>query len=86
MLAERAKLRDAREKLVFTNGCFDILHPGHVRYLNQARALGDRLVVAVNADATVSALKGENRPLMPLGERMEIFGGARSHRLRRVLR
>ena len=73
MLAERAKLRNAHEKLVFTNGCFDILHPGHVRYLNQARALGDRLIVAVNADATVSALKGENRPLMPLGERMEIL-------------
>ena len=73
MLAERAKLRDARAKLVFTNGCFDILHPGHVRYLNQARGLGDRLVVAVNADATVSALKGEGRPLMPLGERMEIL-------------
>ena len=73
MLAERAKLRDARAKLVFTNGCFDILHPGHVRHLNQARGLGDRLVVAVNADATVSALKGEGRPLMPLGERMEIL-------------
>ena len=73
MLAERAKLRDAREKLVFTNGCFDILHSGHVRYLTEARALGDRLVVAVNADATVSALKGDKRPLMPLGERMEIL-------------
>ena len=73
VLAERAKLRDARAKLVFTNGCFDILHPGHVRYLNQACGLGDRLVVAVNADATVSALKGEGRPLMPLGERMEIL-------------
>ncbi len=59
MLAERAKIRDPLESLVFTNGCFDILHPGHVRYLNQARGLGDRLVVAVNADATVSALKGE---------------------------
>lgn len=73
MLAERAKLRDALETLVFTNGCFDILHSGHVRYLTEARALGDRLVVAVNADATVSALKGDKRPLMPLGERMEIL-------------
>lgn len=73
MLAERAKLRDAGEKLVFTNGCFDILHPGHVRYLAEARALGDRLVVAVNADASVSALKGDKRPLLPLDERMEIL-------------
>lgn len=73
MLAERATLRETCQKLVFTNGCFDILHPGHVRYLTEARALGDRLVVAVNADATVSALKGEGRPLMPLGERMEIL-------------
>lgn len=73
MLAERAKLRAAGEKLVFTNGCFDILHPGHVRYLAEARALGDRLVVAVNADASVSALKGDQRPLMPLDERMEIL-------------
>ena len=73
MLAERAKLRDTLETLVFTNGCFDILHSGHVRYLTEARALGERLVVAVNADATVSALKGDKRPLMPLGERMEIL-------------
>lgn len=73
MLTERARLRGAGEKLVFTNGCFDILHPGHVRYLAEARALGDRLVVAVNADASVSALKGDKRPLMPLAERMEML-------------
>lgn len=73
MLAEREKLRSAGRVLVFTNGCFDILHPGHVRYLAEARALGDRLVVAVNADATVSALKGDSRPLAPLAERMEIL-------------
>lgn len=73
MLAERAKLRGANLELVFTNGCFDLLHPGHVRYLAEARGLGDRLVVAVNADETVSALKGETRPLTPLAERMELL-------------
>ena len=73
MRAERERLRRAGEKLVFTNGCFDILHPGHVRYLKEARALGDRLVVAVNTDETVAALKGAARPLMPLDERMEVL-------------
>ena len=65
MLTERERLRAAGETLVFTNGCFDLLHPGHVRYLSEARACGDRLVVAVNADATVAKLKGEARPLTP---------------------
>lgn len=73
MLAERAALAASGRTLVFTNGCFDILHPGHVRYLSEARALGDCLVVAVNADATVSALKGDSRPLVPLAERMEVL-------------
>lgn len=69
----RAELRSQGMKLVFTNGCFDLLHPGHVRYLAEARALGDRLVVAVNADATVAKLKGQQRPLVPLVERMEVL-------------
>ena len=73
MLEERERLRAFGETLVFTNGCFDILHPGHVRYLSEARACGDRLVVAVNVDATVSKLKGEARPLTPLDERMEVL-------------
>ena len=73
MLAERQRLRATGETLVFTNGCFDLIHPGHVRYLRDARALGDRLVVAVNADATVAKLKGETRPLTPLDERMEVL-------------
>jgi rfaE bifunctional protein nucleotidyltransferase chain/domain len=73
MRAERERLRGTGQTLVFTNGCFDILHPGHVRYLAEARSLGDRLVVAVNADATVSALKGQLRPLSPLDERMELL-------------
>jgi D-beta-D-heptose 7-phosphate kinase/D-beta-D-heptose 1-phosphate adenosyltransferase len=73
MVAERKRLRERGEILVFTNGCFDLLHPGHVRYLQEARALGDRLVVAVNADETVRRLKGAGRPLTPLSERMEIL-------------
>ena len=73
MRAEREELRGSGRKLVFTNGCFDLLHPGHVRYLAQARGMGDRLVVAVNADETVAKLKGEGRPLVPLEERMEVL-------------
>lgn len=73
MVAERARLRERGLKLVFTNGCFDLLHAGHIRYLREARALGDRLLVAVNADETVAVLKGEGRPLVPLAERMEIL-------------
>ncbi len=73
MRKERERLRAAGIRLVFTNGCFDLLHPGHVRYLAEARAQGDRLVVAVNADRTVAALKGEGRPVLPLAERMEIL-------------
>ncbi len=73
MAAERKRLRERGVKVVFTNGCFDLLHPGHVRYLRQARSLGDRLIVAVNGDAAVARLKGEGRPLTPLAERMEIL-------------
>ena len=61
------------EKVVLTNGCFDILHPGHVRYLQQARELGDRLVVLVNSDASVQRLKGLNRPVNGLEQRMEML-------------
>ncbi|MCP4041254.1 MAG: bifunctional D-glycero-beta-D-manno-heptose-7-phosphate kinase/D-glycero-beta-D-manno-heptose 1-phosphate adenylyltransferase HldE, partial [Gammaproteobacteria bacterium] len=67
---------DARangETVVMTNGCFDILHAGHVRYLTQARALGDRLVVAVNDDASVKRLKGHDRPINPLSRRMAVL-------------
>jgi rfaE bifunctional protein nucleotidyltransferase chain/domain len=73
MREERKKLRASGLRLVFTNGCFDLLHPGHVRYLAAARAKGDRLVVAVNADRTVAALKGKGRPVVPIRERMEIL-------------
>jgi D-beta-D-heptose 7-phosphate kinase/D-beta-D-heptose 1-phosphate adenosyltransferase len=58
---------------VFTNGCFDLLHVGHARYLRQARSLGDALIVAVNSDRAVRELKGEGRPVMPEGERAELL-------------
>jgi len=58
------------EKVIMTNGCFDLMHTGHITYLQQARALGDRLVVAVNSDESVRQLKGESRPINPLGQRM----------------
>lgn len=63
------------EKIVFTNGCFDILHAGHVGYLQQARALGDRLIVAVNSDASVSRLKGPGRPINAVERRMAVLAG-----------
>ncbi len=61
-------------KVVFTNGCFDLVHAGHVRYLERARKLGDLLVVGVNTDASVRRLKGEGRPILPLRERVTILG------------
>src|ERR1700747_1775160 len=67
------KLRADGKRLVATNGCFDLLHAGHVRYLHAARQLGDRLVVAINSDESVRELKGEGRPLMPASERAEIL-------------
>ena len=78
LLAERTRLRAAGKKLVFTNGVFDILHVGHVRYLEQARELGDALVVAINSDRTVRELKGDGRPLMNKGERAEILAALRA--------
>jgi D-beta-D-heptose 7-phosphate kinase/D-beta-D-heptose 1-phosphate adenosyltransferase len=73
MIAERSRLRAADKSLVFTNGVFDILHVGHVRYLAEARTLGDALVVAVNSDASVRELKGDNRPLNSENERAEVL-------------
>lgn len=71
---ELARLRPL-SKIVFTNGCFDLLHVGHVRYLNQARALGDLLVVGLNSDASVKRLKGDERPLQNEEDRLEILAG-----------
>jgi D-beta-D-heptose 7-phosphate kinase/D-beta-D-heptose 1-phosphate adenosyltransferase len=69
----RRALRQEGKKLVFTNGCFDILHVGHVRYLNQARALGDCLVVGLNNDASVAQIKPRGRPITPEDERAEVL-------------
>ncbi len=69
-LAER---REGGERIIFTSGCFDLLHVGHVRSLWAARALGDRLVVGLNSDASVRALKGEERPFFPAAERAEVL-------------
>jgi len=77
MLAERERLRAAGRRLVFTNGVFDLLHVGHVRYLTQARALGDVLVVAINSDRTVRELKGSSRPVFDQAERAEILAALR---------
>jgi D-beta-D-heptose 7-phosphate kinase/D-beta-D-heptose 1-phosphate adenosyltransferase len=73
LLAERARLREAGRQLVFTNGCFDILHVGHVRYLQAARTLGDALVVAINSDDSTRQLKGPTRPVVPQEERAEML-------------
>jgi rfaE bifunctional protein nucleotidyltransferase chain/domain len=67
------ELKRQGHRVVFTNGCFDLLHPGHTRYLAEARKLGDVLLVAVNGDASVRAIKGPGRPILPEGERAEIL-------------
>ena len=68
-----ANWRRDGDRITLANGCFDLLHVGHVRYLHAARELGGKLIVAVNADASVLTLKGEGRPLMPAEERAEIL-------------
>jgi len=68
-----ARAKAHNEKIIMTNGCFDLLHAGHVTYLEQAKALGDRLIVAVNSDASVKRLKGESRPINGLKERMTVL-------------
>jgi len=70
-------LKQQGKRVVFTNGCFDLLHPGHTRYLAEARALGDVLIVAVNSDRTVRELKGPHRPVVPEGERAEVLAALR---------
>lgn len=74
----RAELDAKGKKLVFTNGCFDLLHAGHVRYLNEARALGDALVIGLNSDSSVRALKGADRPLNGQNDRAEVLSALRS--------
>lgn len=77
MLVERERLRSQGARLVFTNGVFDLLHVGHVRYLAQARGLGDALMVAINSDRTVRELKGAGRPVFDESERAEILAALR---------
>ncbi len=72
-LPERERLRRERRVLVFANGCFDLLHPGHLHLLQSARALGDSLLVAINSDASVRGNKGPERPLIPAAERAEVL-------------
>ena len=78
LMNEREHLHRAGKKLVFTNGVFDILHVGHVRYLAQAKELGDALVVAINSDASVRELKGEGRPLVSQNDRAEVLSALSS--------
>lgn len=72
-----ARLKEEGKRVVFTNGCFDLIHVGHTRYLEAARKMGDCLIVAVNGDRSVARLKGERRPIVCLEERMEILAGFR---------
>ncbi len=73
-----ARFQKRKKKVVFTNGCFDILHAGHARYLNQAKKCGDILVVALNSDISVRKIKGSLRPIVPLKERAEIMGSLKT--------
>jgi D-beta-D-heptose 7-phosphate kinase / D-beta-D-heptose 1-phosphate adenosyltransferase len=70
-----ATLRRAHRRVVFTNGCFDLLHPGHIRLLTEARKLGDFLVVGLNSDASVRKLKGPERPILGEHDRAQVLGG-----------
>ena len=72
------ELKQAGQKIVFTNGCFDILHPGHISYLREARSLGDALVVGVNSDRSVRELKGPQRPILSELERCLLLSGLES--------
>ncbi|HZM85633.1 MAG TPA: D-glycero-beta-D-manno-heptose 1-phosphate adenylyltransferase [Blastocatellia bacterium] len=72
LMRRREELRRQGLKVVFTNGCFDLLHPGHVRYLADARSLGDALIVALNSDRTVRIIKGAGRPILSEGERVQV--------------
>jgi len=76
--AWREELRSQDRRVVFTNGVFDVLHAGHVSYLEWARSQGDALIVGLNTDESVRRLKGENRPIVPFAERARIIGALRS--------
>ncbi|MBU1888065.1 MAG: D-glycero-beta-D-manno-heptose 1-phosphate adenylyltransferase [Candidatus Omnitrophica bacterium] len=76
--ALRSVVRAEKNKIVFTNGCFDILHPGHVDYLAKAKALGDILIVGLNSDSSVRKLKGKGRPIVSQGNRAKVLSGLES--------
>src|ERR1041385_5414705 len=75
LIAARAAWKREGKIVVFTNGCYDLLHPGHIRLLEQARSLGDVLILALNSDSSVRRAKGPTRPLIPEGERAELAAG-----------
>jgi rfaE bifunctional protein nucleotidyltransferase chain/domain len=75
LIAARAEWKRAGKTVVFTNGCYDLLHPGHIRLLERARSLGDLLILALNTDSSVERLKGPSRPLIPERERAELAAG-----------
>ena len=75
LVVARQHWKGAGKRVVFTNGCYDLLHPGHIRLLEQARSLGDILILALNSDASVCRLKGPSRPLMSESERAEVAAG-----------
>lgn len=75
LIAARAEWKRTGKKVVFTNGCYDLLHPGHVRLLERARSLGDVLILALNTDSSVRRLKGPSRPLIPENERVALALG-----------
>jgi len=74
LLKIRARLRMQGKKVVFTNGCFDLIHGGHIELFRKAKSLGDVLIVALNTDASVRKIKGPSRPVFPLEERFEVLG------------
>lgn len=78
LVEARAGWKRAGRKVVFTNGCYDILHPGHVRLLERARSLGDVLILALNSDSSIGRIKGPSRPIIPQAERAELVGALAS--------
>ena len=75
LISRRAEWRREGKRVVFTNGCYDLLHPGHIRLLERARSMGDALILALNTDRSVRRLKGPSRPLISENERAELIGG-----------
>lgn len=78
LVSIREELRKQNNKVVFTNGCFDILHAGHVDYITKAKSFGDILIVALNSDSSVTKIKGKNRPIVPLQERAFIISNLKA--------